>query len=116
MKVYTIAALLILCTVALEGCAPLPSEKEAKDAIIKHFEGRGYRVIALETGGIKEIELAKKGYMGTPGFVIEIRSIVLEGKAETGQLSFRNGVIQVREQPGQKGRWLVSNISGIPVL
>ena len=43
MKAYTIAALLILCTVTLKGCAPLPSEKKAKDAIMKHFEEAGDR-------------------------------------------------------------------------
>jgi len=32
------------------------------------------------------------------------------------RLTFTNGMIQVREKAGERGTWIVVNISGIPVL
>ncbi len=98
----------------LASCsAPPPSQAEVKDAIIRSFEERGYRVVSLELGGFAPQKLKEKVYMGAPAYTVEVKSIVLQSPVR-GSLEFHNGSIQIVEKT-DKRRWEVSRITDIPV-
>jgi hypothetical protein len=105
----------LLFAFVLAGCSAALSDREAQDVIREHFKERGFAVIVLEVGKITGTGLENKVYMGTPGFTVEITEIVLED-AGGRRLTFRGGAMRIREKPGEKGRWQISGMSGIPVL
>jgi hypothetical protein len=91
--------------------------------IARYFQERKYEVTAIEIGEVMSIPLSSKVYMGAEGYVVEVKSITLavsENSAppadyKKGQrLTFRNAEVQIRA--GERGGWVVSHISGIPVL
>lgn len=107
------------------GCSPSPSERIIWETIIAYFEENHYRVVEMSMGEISTIAMGQKRYMGTEGYVVPIRSITLEAAMDKNEpvrvrkgdrLTFKNGMIHVREKPGEKGTWIMVNISGIPVL
>lgn len=107
----------------LSDCAVKPDEKAVKDPIIQYFEARKYRVVGIDIGGIASIPLSSKVYMGAEGYTVEVRSITLEIIEDSGapayyrkgqRLTFKDAVVQIKA--GEKVRWSVLNISGIPVI
>ncbi len=112
----SLAALIVLA-----GCTVIPSERVVKDVIARHFEAKNYRVVELDIGGIEAISLGEKTYMGTRGYTVEVKSITLEpaGDSQGGKgqrLTFKKAGIRMREDPGQRGGWIIINITGIPVV
>jgi hypothetical protein len=108
----------------LTGCNASPSKSEVARVITNYFEEKHYMVIGIDVRDIQPVPLGEKTYMGTEGYIVDVRSITLEVTEDIGapwsykkgqRLTFRNAVVRVREQPGQKGKWVISNISGIPV-
>jgi len=115
----------VLSALLLSGCAIPPDEKNVKASIVDYFAARNYRVVQLEMADIKPVPLGKKVYMGTEGYIVNIRLITLEAMRDFAEprnikreehLTFRDAVIQIREKAGERGRWEISVISGIPVL
>jgi hypothetical protein len=111
--------------VFISGCNPSPPEKIIQETITAHFEENHYRVVEMSMGEISSIAMGQKRYMGTEGYVVPIRSITLEASRDKGEpvrvrkgdrLIFKNGMIHLREKAGERGTWIVVNISGIPVL
>jgi hypothetical protein len=109
----------------VSACAVPPQEKTVRDTLTRHFEERHYKVIEITVGGMRPISLDKKTYMGTEGYVVEIRSITLESTRDAGipglpekreKMTFRDAAVQIREKTGEKGTWVISNVSGIPLL
>ena len=114
--------MIILLIATLWGCAVAPSGDDLRGAITDYFEGQHYGVVNIRIGKIEGVPLAEKTYMGTPGYVVEIPAITLEAKQDKGlnirkgdRLIFSNAKIRVRQDPGHKGLWHVSIISGIAV-
>jgi len=117
--------LLLVLFVFLEaGCTTTPTTGTVTSAIINYFEEKNYRVIELDISDIQPVPLREKIYMGTEGYIVGVQSITLEVLENIGEpwsyrkgqrLTFRNGAIQIKEQRGRKGTWVISNISGIPV-
>jgi len=119
---------LVLCSSAISfvpGCNPSPPERILRETITTYFEENHYRVVEMSMGEISSIAMGQKRYMGTEGYVVPIRSITLEASRDKGEpvrvrkgdrLIFRNGMIHLREKAGERGTWIVVNISGIPVL
>jgi len=108
----------------LAGCSSSPSKDAVARVITHYFEEKYYTVIEIDVGDIQPVPLREKTYMGTEGYVVGVRSITLEVTQDIGapwsykkgqRLTFRNAVLHMREQPGEKGTWIISNISGIPV-
>lgn len=69
--------------------------------------------------------MSEQRYMGTKGYLVEIKSITLEPAENIGlpvqykkgeKLTFRNAAITIREKSDNKGEWIISNISGIAIL
>jgi hypothetical protein len=111
--------------IVLTMCAVIPSEGVVNDVIIRYFEAKNYRVVELHIGNIESVSLSEKTYMGTRGYTIEVQSITLEtaGGSEAllkndkeQRITFKKASIRMREDPGQKGGWIIINISGIPVV
>ena len=109
----------------LPECSPSPPERIIQETITAYFEENHYRVVEMSMGEISSIAMGQKRYMGTEGYVVPIRSITLEASRDKGEplrvrkgdrLIFRNGMIHLREKAGERGTWIVVNISGIPVL
>jgi hypothetical protein len=107
------------------GCSIPPGESEVKDAIMRYFGEKGYRVIELHLGGVRPVPLGNRVYMGTEGYLVDVRSITLEATEDSGsplfhrkdeRLTFRDAVFQIRGKAGEKWAWEVSVISGITVL
>jgi hypothetical protein len=96
-----------------------------KEVIIKYFEVRKYRIADMDIGEIKPIPISERRYMGTKGYLVEIKSITLETAENIGlpvqnkkgeKLTFSNATITIRETSDKKGEWIISNISGIPII
>ena len=108
--------IIVLFFPVLCGCAAGPSKTEAAELIRHHLESRGYRVLSIEIGHIRTMETSKKRYMGTPGFIVEIRQIALEDRTPGRQLSFRDASVEIRQKPGEGDRWEITRIDGIPII
>lgn len=115
----TLAVIIFL----LSGCTVRPDEKEVKDSITQYFKERKFKVVDMDIGGISTIPLSSKVYMGAEGYTVEVRSITLEITEDPGapsyyrkgqRLTFKKAAVQIRT--GEKGRWLISHIFGIPVI
>jgi hypothetical protein len=116
--------LFVVIVLLLSGCRPHPSIQTVSNLVIHHFETEKYHVIALEVGDITSLSPGEKTYMGTPGYLVDIRSITLEMRKDIGspvryrqgqQVTFRNAEMKIKEQPGQTRNWIITGISGIPV-
>ena len=92
---------------------------------MKYFEDRKYRIVDIDINDIKPIPMSEQRYMGTKGYLVEIKSITLEATENIGlpvqykkgeKLTFNNAVITIREKSDKKGEWIISNISGIAIL
>lgn len=108
----------------LGACSGGPSTDELNQVIRRHFEARGYTVVELVTGGVEPLGMAEKRYMGTEGYTVRVRRIVLEvpgrpgltgGPQSAGRMSFTDALVSLREDPGERGRWLVTQVRGIPL-
>lgn len=106
------------------GCSLVPSENVVKNVIVDHFEARMYTVEMVDIGEIELIPLHDKKYMAPKGFVVTIRSIVLEVTEDIespvkyrkgDQLRFNDGTVTIRESSQAKDGWVVSSVSGIEV-
>jgi len=127
MKRSSLLSLVLLFSAIpfVSGCNPPPPEKILKETITMYFEENHYRVVEMSMGEISSISMGQKRYMGTEGYIVPINSITLEATKDKGEpvrvrkgdrLTFSNGMIKVREKAGERGTWIVVNISGIPVL
>lgn len=123
----------ILCTGLLTlamtaACTPAPGPEDIRGAISGHFERRGFMVLELEIGEVAPVELARKTYMGTPGFIVNIKRITLVkyyeksgeksgqkpgGNAEAVRHVFTDARVRLREDPADRALWRVYIISGI---
>jgi hypothetical protein len=102
---------------SVSGCNPSPPEKIIRETIIAYFEKNHYRVMEMSMGEISSISMGQKRYMRTEGYIVPISSITLEATRNKGEsvrvrkgdrLTFRNGIIQVREKAGEReghGSW-----------
>jgi hypothetical protein len=107
------------------ACSLPPSKDTVKDVVIKYFEVRKYRIADIDIGDIKPMPMSEQRYMGTKGYLVEIKSITLEATENVSlpvqnkkgeKLTFNNAVITIREKNDKKGEWIISNISGIPII
>ncbi len=117
-----------LVTLAMTAaCTPAPGPEEIRGAISGHFERRGFMVMELEIGEVAPVELARKTYMGTPGFIVNIKRITLEksgeksgqipgGNAEAVRHVFTDARVRLREDPADRALWHVYIISGIDLI
>jgi len=106
------------------GCAPSPSKGEIEETIVKYFEIKQYKVAGLSIGNIDPIPVSKQQYMGTPGYTVNVTTLILEIPEDTGapwnyrkgqRVSFNNIQITFRQSIGQDKKWLIVHISGVPV-
>lgn len=119
--------LFLLCGAVflLVSCSAQPPESMIREVITKYFESKGYAVVDISIAETKPVPLGEKKYMGTEGYTVEIKSITLEiaGKGAESKiykkgerLTFSGGTVRLREKPGEKGKWEITHISGIPVI
>jgi hypothetical protein len=110
---------------SFSACSLPPSKDTVKEVIIKYFEVRKYRIADINIGEIKPIPMSEQRYMGTKGYLVEIKSITLEAAENIGlplqnkkgeKLTFSNATITIREKNDKRGEWIISNISGIAIL
>jgi hypothetical protein len=112
---------LILMALFLGGCSSPPSAGVVRELLARHFEGRNYRVASVSIGSIKRLPLADKTYMGSRGYLVEVREITLDVMKRSGDydkgevLTFRDATVRVKEADGAGHRWVIANISGITV-
>ena len=66
------------------GCAPSPSKSEIEETIVKYFEIKQYKVAGLSIGNIDPIPVSKQQYMGTPGYTVNVTTLILEIPEDTG--------------------------------
>jgi hypothetical protein len=103
----------------LVGCRAAPSQGTVEAVIREHFEQRHYRVVDIELGGVSEIPLGEKTYMGARGYVARVSRITLEaaGPAHKAgeRLTFHNATVRITEDAGSRGGWIVTMVTGIPV-
>lgn len=117
---WILAVLLLLVL----GCTVRPSEETVRDLVVRYFEGKGYRVVMIDIGGIEGGAMGEKVYMSPRGYEAAIRLITLQVVEDVGPpwnykrgqtLTFRNGTIRFREKQGVASGWEISGIQGITV-
>ena len=115
---------LVLIPLLTGGCAPSPSKGEIEEVIVKYFEIKQYKVAELSIGTIDPIPAGKLQYMGTPGYTVNVTTLILEIPEDTGapwnyrkgqKVSFNNVQISIQQSTGQNKKWLIKNISGVSV-
>jgi hypothetical protein len=118
VEVSALVFLLILL-----GCRPMPTKEYVKDIIVKNFEARHYRVTELQVSDVKPSP-NERIYMGSKSYIVYIGSITLVAAQNAGgpplykkgrKFSFRDASLEMKEDPYQKGKWIIKNIEGIPV-
>jgi hypothetical protein len=114
-----ILPVIIACIFMTTACSIDPEKNIVKDAIIKHFESRGYRVVEIEIQKVEQFPLGKREYMAPKKYTVQIPLIKLDESEELkgkGQslLTFRNASITIRSTE-KHGVWMVENIEGIPL-
>jgi hypothetical protein len=128
MKKHDIGLIFLTVTFAvsvslLSGCTVKPDEGTVKDTVSRYFLEKHYKVVRIDIGAVSSIPLKSRVYMGPEGYIIHVRSITLEATEDSGpplnykkgqRLTFNNALVHIRA--GEKGIWLVSNISGITVI
>lgn len=123
VKAYILFQLIVILQL-LSGCTPAPSKGEVEELIVRHFEIKHYKVEELKIGAINPIPENKKQYMGTPGYIVDVTSLILEIPEDSGapwnykkgqKVSFNNSQITVRQGTGQDKKWIIAHISGVPV-
>ncbi len=117
--------LFIIIIFYLPGCTVAPSENNVKDSILKYFSAKKYKVIEINIGDIKPIPISKYTYMGTKGYIVDIKTITLEPTEDIGvplsykkgeQVTFKNGSVTIKENVNKKGEWIIADITGISVI
>jgi hypothetical protein len=107
------------------ACSLPPSKDSVKEAITKYFEDKNYSIADIDIGEIKPMPMSAQQYMGKKGYLVEIKSITLEATENVSlpvqnkkgeKLTFSNTAITIREKNDKKGDWIISNISGIPII
>ncbi len=120
LRIY-IMILFVACILsALSGCSVSPEAENVTASIIKHFEGRDYRVTEIEIEQINRLPLAQREYMAPEKHTILVALITFEKAGQlpgTGRksLTFKDVVITIRKT-GTHGVWQVDHIKGIPLL
>jgi hypothetical protein len=118
-----VAAILAAAFILLAGCSARPDERVVKDTVSRYFLEKHYRVVEMDITSISSIPLKSRVYMGPEGYIVHVRSITLEAVEDSGpplnyrkgqRITFVNALIHIRA--GEKGGWLVSNVSGITVI
>ncbi|RJQ49434.1 MAG: hypothetical protein C4538_02185 [Nitrospiraceae bacterium] len=106
----------------VSGCSAPPDKTEVEETIVKYFEVKGNKVVELNIGSIKSIEISEKTYMGTPGYMVDIPLITLQPVENVGDVwnykegektTFQNARIMIQQSTGPDKRWIISYISGI---
>lgn len=106
----------------IAGCAAKPSKSIVEKAIVKYYMDRGYGVVSLKIDEIREIPLSEKQYMGTPGYIVNVASVVLEitknknestsyGKEQ--RLSFNDIRIRIKKSAIRGNEWVITEITGM---
>ena len=117
--------LTITLILLLSACSLPPSKDTAKDVIIQYFAAKKFNVADIQIREIKPIPMSEQRYMGSKGYLVDIKSITMEVSEDVGlpaqnkkgdRLTFSNATITIREKTDKKGNWIISNISGIPVI
>jgi hypothetical protein len=118
-------ALLTIILLFLSGCSVPPPESEIEEAIIKHFEEKQFKVLAIVMGDLRPIPPREKQYMGTEGYIIDIPLVTLEFTKDRGEslpykigqhVTFKNAHIRIKKRTGKNGKWIITDIAGIPII
>ena len=108
-----------VCFSMLYACSVDPEEENVKNAIIKHFEARNYKVVYIELDKLEQFPLGKREYMAPKKYTVQIPLIKLEASGHRTDkrqslLIFKNASITIRSTE-KYGVWMVENIEGIPL-
>jgi len=125
MKSRKYASLLLLSILLVVGaCSQAPSKSDIEETIVKYFTEKNYIVVELNISEITPIPLNERKYMGTPAYTVTLPTLILEMTEETGspwnykkgqKVSFSNAQISILQSTGHDKKWLISNISGVPI-
>jgi hypothetical protein len=120
---------IILCSLSigisvLSGCHTASPENEIKSEIIKYFEAKHYKVINIKIGTIESIMQHEKVYMGTEGYIVKLKSLTLETTRQNPhfedtrglELVYKNGIIRIKISTNESQKWIITDVSNIPVL
>ena len=108
-----------VCFFMIYACSVDPEENHVKDAIIKHFESRSYKVVYIELDKLEQFPLGKREYMAPKKFTVQIPLIKLEASGHRTDkrktlLIYRNASITIRSTDKYEV-WMIENIQGIPL-
>lgn len=85
-----------------------------------YFTSHHFHLVAVKIDTISSQPIGQVKYMGTKGYHVAIRHIILEVRKDTSgrrqylrgeRITLREGTVIIREDPSRKGKWLVSSIS-----
>ena len=120
MKDSGLVLVMIFLVASLMGCSVAPSDVTVSQAVGTYFENAHYRVIALKIGSIEGLPLSEKTYMGSPGYVVDLASVILEPQMNKGadikkgeQLAFSNVRLRLVQDNADRNLWHVFIVSGL---
>ncbi len=112
--------LVIFVGLGLASCTVAPSEHDIREIIDQYYSGRNFKVVKLALGEVRSQPMGDKTYMGTSGFIINVRSLTLQAAEDSKKplgykkgdlLVLKNGTVTIREDPAKKGAYLLVSIS-----
>ena len=112
-------AFIAVCFILFTACSVDPEEKNVKEAIVKHFESRNYKVVYIEVDKLEQFPLGKREYMAPKKYTVQVPLIKLKASGHRTDkrqalLIFKNASITIRSTE-KHGVWMVENIEGIPL-
>jgi hypothetical protein len=108
----------------LQGCSAGPSKSTVEELIVKHFQGKQYKVMNLTIGEIRSMPLGEKQYMGTPGYDVDIPTITLRKNQDGGdssfnkkeqEMTFNNVTVRIKQRSVRDREWVIASIEGISI-
>ncbi|MGC2063912.1 MAG: hypothetical protein WA610_13120 [Thermodesulfovibrionales bacterium] len=122
---YSALIFSFLLLLLVTGCRETPSEDRVRDVMARYLAERHLAIRSLEIGEIRGESMNTQVYMGSPSYMVVIRTVTLEATQDTmaltglrkGQsVTYKNARVKVREKNRQKDTWEISVISGMPLL
>ncbi len=124
-KVWFSQLFVITILLFIIGCSVPPPRSAVEETIVKYLEEKGYKVSEIIIGNIRPTPPGEKQYMGTEGYTVHVSSLTLEFTRDIGEpwnykrgwhITFDNASVRIKKSTAQKDKWVITDISGIPLL
>jgi hypothetical protein len=108
------------------GCQPAPGTEAIETAVERYFAARGYAVVRLSVGEMRQNPVREREYMGPLTYVIGVPHLTLERvsppavaeDASRANLSFSDVTFKLQATGNTERsatQWVVSQVAGVDI-